>query len=98
MAPRRGTRPGFRSRAEIAAGSVHGITLVSNKGGIIRSLPVPGVKYGCGAVRWWDSGCSPAVSVVWFSPATRALTVALPVHGHQDGVVGAVPYFVAGKY
>jgi hypothetical protein len=186
--------------AEIAAGSRHGIALVSNEGGVIRSLPVPGAQNGCGAVRWWDddtilascstpmsagprlwlvpasgttpttltparsgagfdlvdfdawqlahglyldgygacgtlvigrqpahgpeqmitvpraasslivtatssrllveriNGCSPGVSLVWFNPVTRALTVAVPVRGRQDGVVGAVPYFVAGRH
>lgn len=186
--------------AEIAAGSTRGITLVSNAGGVIRSLPVPGVTDGCGAVRWWTPGtilascsvtnkpgprlwlvpasgarplaltpvrfgsgfdagdfnawrlssglyvdgvsacgtliigkqpahgpeqlisvpgsdsslivnatrtrlqvermneCSPGVSLVWFNPATRAMTVAIPVGHNQHGVVAVVPYFVAGKF
>ena len=186
--------------AELAAGSLRGLELISNAGGVIRSLPVPGVSEGCNAVRWWTpgtilascstepvsagprlwlvpasgarptaltpvrtsgfdlgdfnawqlssgryldglgacgtlvigrqpahgpeqmirvpgaasslivnttssrllveriNGCMPGVSLVWFNPATRALTVAIPVRGHQDGVVGAVPYFVAGKF
>jgi len=44
------------------------------------------------------NGCMPGVSLVWFNPASRALTVAIPARGHQDGVVGAVPYFVAGRF
>jgi hypothetical protein len=183
--------------AELAAGSLRGLELISNAGGLIRPLPVPGVRFGCNAVRWWTpgtilascstpssprmwlvpasgarptaltpvrtggfdlgdfnawqlssglyldgygacgtlvigrqpahgaeqmirvpgaasslivnatnsrllveriNGCMPGISLVWFNPATRALTVAIPVHGHQDGVVGLVPYFVAGKF
>jgi hypothetical protein len=185
---------------EIAAGALRGLELISNQGGVIRSLPVPGAKNGCGAVRWWSSqtilascstpgsagprlwlvpasgaaptaltpprtgasfdigdfngwqlssglyldgygacgtlvigrqpahgpeqmisvpgsasslivtatasrlmverinGCSPGVSLVWFNPATRALTVAVPARHNEHGVVGAVPYFVAGKF
>ncbi len=41
--------------AQIAAGSLRGLELISNQGGVIRSLPVPGVRYGCGAVRWWST-------------------------------------------
>jgi hypothetical protein len=44
------------------------------------------------------NGCMPGISLVWFNPATRALTIAIPVKGHQDGVVGLVPYFVTGKF
>ncbi len=44
------------------------------------------------------NGCSPGISLVWFNPATRALTVAIPVGHNQHGVVGVVPYFVAGKF
>ncbi len=187
--------------AELAAGSLRGLELISNRGGLIMSLPVPGVRSGCSAVRWWTpatilascpaepvsagprmwlvpasgaapaaltparnghgfdsgdfnawqlssglyldgfgacgtlvigrqpahgpekmirvpgaasslivnatnskllveriNGCMPGVSLVWFNPATRALTDAIPVRGHQDGVVGLVPYFIAGKF
>jgi hypothetical protein len=185
--------------AELAAGSEHGLTLVSNAGGVIRGLAVPGVNDGCTAVRWWSArtilasctvngqpgprlwlvpasgarpaaltpvrrngfdlgdfnawqlssglyvdglgpcatlvigrqpasgpeqqvsvpgaasslivtatrsslmverinGCSPGVSLVWFNPASRAMKVAIGTHGQEDGVVGLVPYFVAGKY
>jgi hypothetical protein len=186
--------------AELAAGSLRGLELISNAGGVIRSLPVPRVSQGCNAVRWWtrgtilascsaepasagprmwlvpasgarpaaltparasgfdlgdfnawqlssglyvdgfgacgtlvigrqpahgpeqmitvpgaasplivtatssrllverSNGCSPGASLVWFNPATRALTVAIPVRGHQFGVVGVVPYFVAGRF
>jgi hypothetical protein len=185
---------------ELAAGSKNGITLVSNAGGVIRRLSVPGVRDGCEAVRWWSAstilascavpgtpgpelwlvpaggatptaltparrgnsfdqgdfnawqlssglyldgvsacgtlvigkqpahgpeqlvsvpgaassliytatrtrllverlgGCNPGASLVWLNPATHQMTVAVPVHGLQWGVVGVVPYFVAGKY
>ena len=42
--------------------------------------------------------CSPSVSLVWFNPATRAMTVAVGVGLNQHGVVGVVPYYMAGKY
>jgi hypothetical protein len=44
------------------------------------------------------AGCSPGVSLVWFNPATRKMTVAVPVHGNQWGVTAAVPYIVTGKF
>ncbi len=184
---------------ELAAGSRHGLELVSNAGGIIRSLPVPGVNDTCNAVRWWSAGtilascsasgvpgprmwlvpasgarptaltparhsgwdlgdfnawqlssglyvdgygacgslvigrqpahgreqmvkvpgaasslivnatrstlmvkringCMPGISLVWFNPKTRAMTVAIPVGHHQIGVTGVAPYFIAGKF
>jgi hypothetical protein len=43
-------------------------------------------------------GCAPGISLVWFNPATRKLTVAVPVTGHQLGVRTVVPYFIAGKF
>ena len=187
--------------AELAAGSLRGLELISNAGGVIRSLPVPGAGSGCNVVRWWTpatvlascsaepvsagprlwlvpasgvaptaltpvrnghgfdsgdfnawqlssglyldgygacgtlvigrqpahgpeqmisvpgaasslivnatssrllveriNGCMPGVSLVWFNPVTRALTVVIPVRGHQIGVVGAVPYYIAGRF
>jgi hypothetical protein len=44
------------------------------------------------------NGCMPGVSLVWYNPATRAMTVAIPVKGHEDGVVGLVPYYITGKF
>jgi hypothetical protein len=43
-------------------------------------------------------GCEAGNSLVWFNPASRALTVAVPDHDHQWGVVAAIPYFVTGKF
>ncbi len=183
--------------AELAVGSQRGLHLISNGGGVIRSLTVPGAKDGCGAVRWWSAstvlancmmragerfwlvpasgarpraltpvhhnnfdfgdfnawqlssglylngygacgslvigkqsargpetevsvpgspssliitatssrlmverinGCENGNSLVWFDPATRAITVAVPDHDRQWGVVAAIPYFVTGKF
>ncbi len=185
--------------AAIAAGALHGLELISNTGGVIRSLPVPGASDGCSAVRWWTKGtvlascfvtneagprlwlvpaggakptaltpvrkggfdlgdfnawqlssglyldgygacgtlvigrqqrhgkeqmvsvpgaasslivnatrstlmverinaCSPGISLVWFNPATRALTVAIRDGHNQFGVTRVVPYFIAGKF
>jgi len=185
---------------ELAAGTVNGLELISNAGGVIRKLPVPGVAGGCAAVRWWSSGtvlascsvanepgprmwlvpasgarptaltptrggtdfdlgdfnawqlssglyvdgfgacgtlvigrqpahgnevrvnvpgaasslivnatrstlmveringCNPGISLVWFNPATRKMTVAIPVSHHQFGVMAVAPYFIAGKF
>ena len=44
------------------------------------------------------NGCEPGVSLVWFNPATRKMTVAIGVHGHQIGVTSVVPFFVTGKF
>lgn len=71
--------------ASIAAGSQHGVTLVSNAGGVIRSLPVPGAEDGCGAIRWWSAGtilasCSVAGEPgprLWLVPASGAKPTAL---------------------
>jgi hypothetical protein len=184
---------------ELAAGTANGLELISNAGGVIRGLPVPGATQGCGAVRWWSpskvlascavtngpgtrmwlvpasgarptaltpvrtggfdlgdfnawrlssglyvdgfgacgtlvigrqpahgneqqvsvpgadsslvvnatrsqlmveriNSCSPGISLVWFNPATRAMTVAIGVGKHQVGVQQVVPYFIAGKF
>jgi hypothetical protein len=182
---------------ELAAGTGRGLELVSNAGGVIRSLPVPGVTEGCTAERWWSTstvlascwaesgprlwlvpasgarphaltpvrhngfdfgdfsawqlssglyvngdgacgslvigrqaahgaetlvnvpgsgsnlivtatssrllverinGCEWGNSLVWFNPASRAITVAVPDHGGQWGVTVAIPYPVTGKF
>jgi hypothetical protein len=65
---------------ELAAGSLRGLELVSNAGGIIRSLPVPGARFGCSAVRWWSPGTilafceTPQVLTprLWLVPASGA--------------------------
>jgi hypothetical protein len=44
------------------------------------------------------NACMPGVSLVWFNPATRKMTVAIPVRGHQQGVTAVIPYFIAGKF
>ena len=44
------------------------------------------------------NGCMPGISLVWFNPATRKMTVAIPVSHHQHGVTAVVPYFIAGKF
>jgi len=44
------------------------------------------------------NGCMPGISLVWFNPATRKMTVAIPVSGHRQGVIAVIPYFIAGKF
>ena len=56
------------SGTEFAAGASHGIKLVSNRGSLIRQLPVP--RMTCSPVRWWDGGtvlasCAPPDSSIW---------------------------------
>ncbi len=40
----------------LAIGTVTGLELVSNAGGVIRRLPVPKTKFGCEPMRWWSAG------------------------------------------
>jgi TolB protein len=74
------------SGTEFAAGASHGIKLVSNRGSLIRQLPVPGTSVNtCGPVRWWNSGtilasCAPAGSAatqLWLVPVGGARPKAL---------------------
>jgi hypothetical protein len=65
----------------LAAATSKGLELVSNSGGVIRSLPVPGTMANtCQPIRWWNSTsvlatCASSMS----SPATRVWQV--PVNG-----------------
>jgi len=72
--------------AKLAAGEMNGLALVSNGGGIIRRLPVPGVKFGCDPVRWWTAStilatCQGTISKpeqrLWLVPASGAPSRAL---------------------
>jgi hypothetical protein len=74
------------SGTEFAAGASHGLELVSNRGPLIKQLPVPGTAANtCGPVRWWDSGtilasCAPpagAGSRLWLVPVSGARPRAL---------------------
>lgn len=72
--------------ATLAAGEMNGLALVSNGGGIIRRLPVRGVRFGCDPVRWWTAStilatCQGTISKpqerLWLVPATGARPRAL---------------------
>ena len=87
------------SGTEFAAGASHGIKLVSNRGALIRQLPVPGTSANtCNPVRWWNSGtilasCSPPGSGVprlWLVPASGAHPKALtpPRNPNRGGDLG----------
>ena len=64
---------------KLAAGTSNGLVLISNAGGVIRKLPVPGVKFGCDAVRWWSSSTILASCSVGNEPGPQLWLV--PVNG-----------------
>jgi hypothetical protein len=59
------------SGRELAAGSLGGVELISNAGGVIRKLRVPGAKYGCTVDRWWTSAAILASCTATFEPTPR---------------------------
>ena len=71
------------SGTEFAAGASHGIKLVSNRGTLIRQLPVP--RMTCSPVRWWDgdtvlASCTPpdsSIGQLWLVPVSGARPKAL---------------------
>jgi hypothetical protein len=74
------------SGTRFAAGASHGIKLVSNRGSLIRQLPVPGTSTNtCGPVRWWNGGTilascgvpGSAGSRLWLVPVSGARPKAL---------------------
>ena len=70
------------SGTEFLTGTSHGLKLVSNRGALIRQLPVPGTSAStCSAVRWWSSGTALAVirrGVIVGSYTTRSTTIEQP--------------------
>ena len=83
--------------AALAGSEANGLALISNRGGIIRRLPVPGVKYGCEPVRWWTANSILASCLVpsapgpqlWLVPASGARPKALtPARVHPTFDVG----------
>jgi hypothetical protein len=87
---------------EIAIGAPTGVLLVSNTGGVLRKLPVPGAdaRIGCDPERWWSKStllveCMPKTGFgpqLWLAPASGARPVALtPVRkaGSDFGDIGA---------
>ena len=75
------------SGAELGVAAPNGLLLVSNAGGVIRKLPVPGTdtRIGCVPVRWWNTStilasCLPAnmeTERLWLVPASGARPSAL---------------------
>ncbi len=62
----------YQSRGtEIAVGTLRGLELVSNAGGVVRNLPVPGINEGCNPVRWWTPDTVLATCSVNNEPGTR---------------------------
>ena len=87
------------SGTEFAAGASHGVKLVSNRGSLIRQLPVPGTSANtCSPVRWWNSGtvlasCAPpglAAQQLWLVPVSGAHPKALtpPRNPNRSGDFG----------
>ena len=81
------------SGTEFATGAGRGVKLVSNRGSLIRSLPVPGASANsCNPVRWWNSGtilasCSPpgsAVPQLWLVPVSGSHPKALTPPRNPD--------------
>jgi hypothetical protein len=79
---------------QLAAGTTNGLELISNAGGVIRKLPVPGVTEGCSAVRWWSKNTVLATCFVtgeagprmWLVPASGAKpTAQTPVRTGSSG-------------
>lgn len=87
-----------------------GLELVSNAGGIVRRLRVPGATArlgGCTPVRWWNSTTAVATCIsntdigaprVWLVPVSGAAPTALtpPRNGH-DGDYGDLDAWRFGK-
>ena len=74
------------SGTEFATGASHGVKLVSNRGSLIRQLPVRGTSANtCNPVRWWNRGtvlasCAPpgsAAPQLWLVPVSGARPKAL---------------------
>jgi len=71
----------------LAVTGTKGLRLVSNVGGVIRQLPVPGTdpSLGCTPVRWWSAGTilaecagtSSSIVRLWLVPASGAKPTAL---------------------
>jgi hypothetical protein len=80
----------------LAVSGTSGLRLVSNAGGVVRKLPVPGVdtQVGCTPMRWWNSGtvlasCYSASSEygttrLWLVPVDGAKPTALTPERDQS--------------
>jgi hypothetical protein len=87
----------------LAVSGTKGLRLVSNAGGVIRQLPVPGTNpnMGCTPVRWWSAGSILAecfadpydIARLWLVPTSGAKPVALTPQrtpsGHDFGDLDA---------
>jgi hypothetical protein len=91
--------------AALAVSGAKGLELVSNGGGVIRSLPVPGADpaLGCDPARWWNATTVLAQCIatgastprLWLVPANgerpTALTPQRSGTGDDFGDIGAWP-------
>jgi TolB protein len=70
----------------LAVSDPRGLVLVSNAGGVIRHLPVPGVAAsGCAPIRWWNSTTMLATCDAKGAMASRAWLV--PVNGARPAAL-----------
>jgi len=87
---------------DLAVSAANGLLLVSNAGGVLKKLPVPGVQpvLGCRPSRWWNANtilasCYPknsGIQQLWLVPVSGAKPSALtPVRkaGEDDGDIDA---------
>ena len=94
---------------EVVNGS-NGVELVSNAGGLVRRLPVPGASAklgGCTPVRWWTSTtalvtCISSTAIagprVWLVPVSGSAPTALTaVRNGKDGDYGDTDAWHFGK-
>jgi TolB protein len=83
------------SGVTLAVAGQTGVQLISNAGGVVRRLPVPGTspEAGCYPARWWNSGTILATCVargsgrnrLWLVPANGARPTALtPARGNHS--------------
>ena len=87
--------------ATLAVQAPHGLWLLSNHGGLLRALPVPGAGAGCYPSRWWNSGAilarcqstSSSRSRLWLVPGDGSspmpLTAQRTRHSPDPGDLGA---------
>ena len=77
--------------AELGVSAPGGLLLVSNAGGVLRKLPVPGAdtRQGCSPARWWNAATLLALCFMAHPPAnlTAEQLWLVPVSGARPSVL-----------